>query len=305
MDQRRACLVDAFTTEPLTGNAAGVLPDASGLNDSQMQAVAAELGASETAFVLPSDDADRRIRYFTPTQEVELCGHATVASHALLADDGAVDTGEHTLETNAGVLDIEVTDEGLVWMSQNPAEVREIDEGELGYERVAEALNVDPASLTDIGADLPLAWASTGLPFLVVPVNFLEHLGKMDPDPAKVEALTDEFDATGVYAFTFDTLEAESTLHGRMFAPGAGVPEDPVTGTASGAAAAYLDRFGAIDTDSMTFEQGEFVDRGGRVHVEVPAAPTVDGVRVGGRAVTSLDGRLLVPEHDEEEILEV
>jgi predicted PhzF superfamily epimerase YddE/YHI9 len=78
-----------------------------------------------------------------------------------------------------------------------------------------------------------------------------------------------------------------------------------VTGTASGAAAAYLERFGAIDTDAMTFEQGEFVDRGGRVHVEVPAAPTVDGVRVGGRAVTALDGTLLVPEHDEEEILEV
>jgi len=305
MDQRRACLVDAFTTEPLTGNAAGVVPDAGGLNDSQLQAVAAELGASETAFLTPSDEADRKVRYFTPTQEVELCGHATIASHALLADDGALEVGEHTLETNVGVLDIEVTDEGLVWLTQNPAEVEAIDEADLPYTEVAEALNVDPAALTDIGADLPLAWASTGLPFLVVPVNFLEHLGKMDPDPAKVEALTERFDATGIYAFTFDTLEMESTLHGRMFAPGAGVPEDPVTGTASGAVAAYLDRFGEIETDSMIFEQGEFVDRGGRVHVEVPAAPTVDGVRVGGRAVTSLDGSLLVPDHDEEEILEV
>jgi PhzF family phenazine biosynthesis protein len=305
MDQRRACLVDAFTTEPLTGNAAGVVSDAAGLNDSQMQAVAAELGASETAFLTPSDEADRRVRYFTPTQEVDLCGHATIASHALLADDGVLNPGEYTLETNAGVLEVEVADDGLVWMTQNPGEVRQIDEGDLGYRRVAEALNVDPAALTDIGADLPLAWASTGLPFLVVPVNFLEHLGKMDPDMGAVEELTAEFDATGVYAFTFDTLEADSTLHGRMFAPGAGVPEDPVTGTASGAAAAYLERFGAIDTDAMTFEQGEFVDRGGRVHVEVPAAPTVDGVRVGGRAVTALDGTLLVPEHDEEEILEV
>ncbi|MFC7226016.1 PhzF family phenazine biosynthesis protein [Salinirubellus salinus] len=307
MDQRRACLVDAFTTEPLTGNAAGVVPDAAGLNDSQLQAVAAELGASETAFLAPSDDpeADRRVRYFTPTQEVDLCGHATIASHALLAEDGILDPGEHTLETNVGVLDVEVTEDGLVWMTQRPAEVEEIDEMDLAYTTVAEALDVDPAALTDIGADLPLARASTGLPFLVVPVNFLEHLGKMDPDPAKVEALTDEFDATGVYAFTFDTLEAESTLHGRMFAPGAGVPEDPVTGTASGAVAAYLDRFGAIDTDEMQFEQGEFVDRGGRVHVQVPAAPTVDGVRVGGRAVTSLDGSLLVPDHEEEEILEV
>jgi PhzF family phenazine biosynthesis protein len=305
MDQRRACLVDAFTTEPLTGNAAGVLPDAEGLNESQMGAVAAELGASETAFLLPSEEADRKVRYFTPTQEVDLCGHATIASHALLAEDGIVDPGEHTLETNGGVIDVEVTDDGVVWMSQHAAEVEEIDEMDLGYGDVADALNVDPAALTDIGADLPLAQASTGLPFLVVPVNFLEHLGKMAPDMAAVEKLTEEFHATGIYAFTFDTLEADSTLHGRMFAPGAGVPEDPVTGTASGAVAAYLDHFAAIETDEMTFEQGEYVDRGGRVHVEVPAAPTVDGVRLGGRAVTAMDGTLLVPDHEEEEILEV
>jgi PhzF family phenazine biosynthesis protein len=306
MDQRRACLVDAFTTEPLTGNAAGVVPDAAGLHEAQLQAIAAELGASETAFVLPSDDpaADRRVRYFTPTQEVDLCGHATVASHALLAEDGVLDPGEHTLETAVGVHDVEVTEDGLVWMTQNPAEVRELGEEDLDYRDVTDALNVDPAALTDIGADLPLAWASTGLPFLVVPVNFLEHLGKMDPDMAAVEALADTFDAAGVYAFTFDTLERESTLHGRMFAPGAGVPEDPVTGTASGAVAVYLDHFAAIDTDELRFEQGDFVDRGGRVHVEVPAAPTVDGVRVGGRAVTALDGTLLVPGHDKEEILE-
>jgi PhzF family phenazine biosynthesis protein len=305
MDQRRACLVDAFTTEPLTGNAAGVLPDAEGLNESQMGAVAAELGASETAFLLPSEEADRKVRYFTPTQEVDLCGHATIASHALLAEDGIVDPGEHTLETNGGVIDVEVTDDGVVWMSQHAAEVEEIDEMDLGYGDVADALNVDPAALTDIGADLPLAQASTGLPFLVVPVNFLEHLGKMAPDMAAVEKLTEEFHATGIYAFTFDTLEADSTLHGRMFAPSAGVPEDPVTGTASGAVAAYLDHFAAIETDEMTFEQGEYVDRGGRVHVEVPAAPTVDGVRLGGRAVTAMDGTLLVPDHEEEEILEV
>jgi PhzF family phenazine biosynthesis protein len=305
MDQRRACLVDAFTTEPLTGNAAGVLPDAEGLNESQMGAVAAELGASETAFLFPSEEADRKVRYFTPTQEVDLCGHATIASHALLAEDGIVDPGEHTLETNGGVIDVEVTDNGVVWMSQHAAEVEEIDEMDLGYGDVADALNVDPAALTDIGADLPLAQASTGLPFLVVPVNFLEHLGKMAPDMAAVEKLTEEFHATGIYAFTFDTLEADSTLHGRMFAPGAGVPEDPVTGTASGAVAAYLDHFAAIETDEMTFEQGEYVDRGGRVHVEVPAAPTVDGVRLGGRAVTAMDGTLLVPDHEEEEILEV
>jgi PhzF family phenazine biosynthesis protein len=297
--------VDAFTSEPLTGNAAGVIPDADGLTDLQMGAIATELGASETAFLFSSDEADRKIRYFTPTQEVDLCGHATIASHALLFADNDLAAGTYTLETNTGVLTIELTDDGIVWMSQPPAEVEVLDKRELSYQRVAEVLNVDPASLTDIGADLPVARASTGLPFVIIPVNFLEHLGKMDPDMEAVKTLTNEFDVTGVYAFTFDTLETTSTLHGRMFAPSVGVPEDPVTGTASGAAAAYLDQFEAVDTDNMVFEQGEFLNRGGRVHVEVSAAPTVDGVRVGGHAVITVDGCLLVPERDDSEILEI
>ena len=299
MDTRTALLVDAFTADPLAGNPAGVVPDAAGLSDDQMQAIARELGASETAFVLPSDDADRRVRYFTPGQEVDLCGHATVASHAYLFERAVIDGGTHTLETNVGVLDIEVTPEGMVWMTQNPPEVEEVD---ADYERVADAIGVDVAALRDVGADLPLARATTGLPFLLVPVNFLEHLGNADPDMAAIEALSEEYDTAGVYAFTFDALESESTLHARMWAPGAGVPEDPVTGTASGACGAYLDRMGAFSPtpDEMRFEQGHYVDRPGFVSVRVDG----EEVRVGGRAVTALDGEVVVPPSDEDDIIE-
>jgi PhzF family phenazine biosynthesis protein len=298
MDQRRALLVDAFTETPLAGNAAGVVPDADGLTDDQMQAVARELGASETAFLRGSTAADRRIRYFTPATEVDLCGHATVASHAFLHADGALEAGTHSLETNVGTIEVEVTDDGVAWMTQDAPEVREVD---LDYERVAGALGVDPAALRDVGRDLPLAVASTGLAFLVVPVNFLEHVGGMDPDPVAVETLAEEVDATGVYAFTFDALSAESTLHGRMFAPGAGVPEDPVTGTASGAVGAYLRRFEAFDAlpEEMTFEQGHFADRPG--HVRVRAR---EEIRVGGRATVALDGTLAVPPAEDDDIIE-
>jgi PhzF family phenazine biosynthesis protein len=301
VETRRACLVDAFTDEPLRGNAAGVVPDAAGLTDEQMGAVARELGASETAFLLPAEDADadRRVRYFTPETEVDLCGHATVGSHALLYADGSIEAGTHDLETNVGVLGIEVEAGGRVWMTQSEPEIREV---EVDYDRLGSALGIDPAALRDVGADLPVAYASTGLPFLVVPVNFLEHVGNADPDMGAIEELSDEFGVAGVYAFTFDTLNGDSTLHARMFAPGAGVPEDPVTGTASGAAGAYLDRFGAIDTGSMRFEQGQFLDRGGVVHVEVGGAG--EGVRVGGEAVVSLEGRLLVPAAADDDILE-
>ncbi|RBI58855.1 PhzF family phenazine biosynthesis protein [halophilic archaeon] len=315
METVRTLLVDAFTDEPLAGNAAGVVPDADDLTGAQMQAIARELSVSETAFFVESDDADRRVRYFTPTTEVDLCGHATVASHFRLLEDGEIEPGTHSLETNVGVLDVDVTEDGTVWMTQDDPTVERVD---VDYDRLGDALGIDPAALRDVGADLPPAVASTGLPFLVVPVNFLEHLGNADPDAAAVEELCEAVDAVGVYAFSFDALDGDSTLHGRMFAPLAGVPEDPVTGTASGATGAYLRRFEAFDEpeagpatddatgetgsvpEEMRFEQGHFVDRPGHVRVRVG-----DEVRVGGRAVTALEGSLVVPEaDDDDDILE-
>lgn len=298
MKTTRVLQVDAFTDEPLTGNPAGVVPNADGLSESQMQSIAAEMGVSETAFVRSSERADRRIRYFTPTQEVDLCGHATIGSFAHLHDEG-LEPGSSTLETNVGDLEIDLEDDGTVWMTQDRPQVREVD---VGYDRVADALGVDQAALEGASDDIPLAVASTGLPFLIAPITYLSDVGTADPEMTAVEALTDALDVTGIYLFTFDALERESTLHGRMFAPGAGVPEDPVTGTASGAVGAYLDHFGAFDDDfpdELRLEQGHYVDRPGLVRVRV------DGdVQIGGRGVTVLDGSLVVPADDEEEIIE-
>lgn len=294
MERISLFVVDAFTDEPLAGNAAGVVPDAGGLSTGQKQAIARELAVSETAFLSDSERAERRIEYFTPTTEVDLCGHATVASYAHLEAEGEINAGTHTLETNVGVLDIAVEPDGTVWMTQDDPRVECVD---LAYENVADALALDPAALADIGADLPLALASTGFPVLVVPVNFLEHLGDTAPDDGAVAELCESVGAMGLYAFTFDTLTREATLHGRMFAPLAGIPEDPVTGTASGAAGAYLREFDAFGEgefpEEMVFEQGHFVERPGEVRVRVG-----DEVRVGGRAVRALSGTLSVPDDD-------
>ncbi|MEM4780965.1 MAG: PhzF family phenazine biosynthesis protein [Halalkalicoccus sp.] len=292
-------VVDAFTDEPLAGNAAGIVPDAEGLNDDQRQAIARELAVSETAFLSDSARADRRIRYFTPTTEVDLCGHATVASFAHLFEHGEIEAGTYSLETNVGVLDVEVRPNGTVRMEQDEPRIERVD---LAYETVAGALGIDPASLADVGADLPLAVASTGFPVLVVPVNFLERLGDADPDDRAVTELCEEVGAMGVYAFTFDTIASESTLHGRTFAPRAGISEDPVTGTASGATGAYLrefEAFGGEFPEEMVFEQGHFVERPGEVRVQVGGT-----VRVGGRAVEALSGTLSVPERDGDGIVE-
>ncbi|MDQ2049284.1 PhzF family phenazine biosynthesis protein [Natronolimnohabitans sp. A-GB9] len=298
MDTTRVVQVDAFTDDPLAGNPAGVVPEADGLSEDQMQRIAAEMAVSETAFLRSSEQADYRVRYFTPTQEVDLCGHATVGSFAHLHDEG-LEAGTYSLETNVGTLEIEVDPDGTVWMTQDTPRIREVD---VGYDRVADALGVDQAALEGASDDIPIAVSSTGLPFLIVPITYLSDLGDADPDMRAVEELTESVDATGVYLFTFDALGRESTLHGRMFAPGAGVPEDPVTGTASGAVGAYLDRFGAFDADfpdELRLEQGHYVDRPGLVRVRI------DGdVRVGGLGVTVLDGSLVVPEAEDDDILE-
>jgi len=171
METRRVLLVDAFTDEPLSGNVAGVVPDAEGLSDEEMGRVAAEVGASETAFVLEGEgDADERVRYFTPTTEVDLCGHATIASYAALFAEDAIDAGDRTVRTNVGDLRITVEADGTVWMRQNPPTVGTVigsdgdrdttaadplDADSLDADRVGDALGIDPAALRDIGADLP------------------------------------------------------------------------------------------------------------------------------------------------------
>lgn len=300
METRQALLVDAFTDEPMAGNPAGVVPDATGLATEQMRAIAAELGASETAFVVPSTDADRRLRYFTPETEVDLCGHATVGAFSHLFERAVIDDGTSSLETAAGTVDIEVTIDGTVWMEQANLSRRE---STISHEDAAAALGIDVAALRDVGADVPVSRASTGVPFLLVPVNFFEHLSGATPDMSAIEELCEREDCDGLYAFTFDTLDGDATVHARAFAPLAGVPEDSVTGTAAGALGAYLRRHGVLDGefDEIVVEQGHFLDRPGTVRVETDG----DEVRVGGRAVTTFDGELMVPAVDDDEIIEV
>ncbi|MEF8853064.1 MAG: PhzF family phenazine biosynthesis protein [Haloarculaceae archaeon] len=319
-ETRRVQLVDAFTDEPMAGNPAGVVTDATGLTDDQMGAIANELGASETAFVRQSDAADRRLRYFSPEREVDLCGHATVAAMAALYDRAQVTADSYTVETNVGVLDVEIEADGTVWLTQSEPEIRPVD---LDVGTVADALGLDRPALTEVGADLPLSCASTGFPFLLVPVSYFEQLSAVDADQEAIADLCESVGAEGLYAFTFDTLDRESTLHGRAFAPLAGIPEDPVTGTASGAVCAYLRHHGAVDQpDPLVCEQGHFLDRPGRVLVRTghPAETDADGdgatdddagldtdttaPTVGGRAVTVLDGDLTIPEADDDDIIE-
>lgn len=301
MDTRDVLLVDGFTAEPMAGNPAGVVPDADGLADDQLAAIAAELGASATAFVFDSARADRRLRFFTPGGETDRSDHAAVAAFTTLFERGHLDAGEYEMETIGQTREVEITDDGTVWVEQGAARFEALS---LDYDEVADTLGVDAATLQDIGADMPMVVADTGEPWLLVPINYFEHVSRIDPEFQAIGALCDRVEAAGLYAFTFDTVGGQSTLHGRGFVPSRGVGEEPVIGAAAGACAAFVRREGALDDtiEHVVVEGGHFLDRPGTVRVDT------DGLEawVGGRAVTTMDGSMTVPDADaDDDIIEI
>lgn len=291
MQTRPVYKVDAFTRVPLQGNPAGVVPLARGLGEEEMLAVAREMNLSETAFVVPSRQADFGLRFFTPTQEVPLCGHALVASLTLLHELGEVplpgDVARVTVETGAGVLPVDVVRDrpGVrVDATQAPPAFRPFGRA------AADLAAILGASADDLRDDLPLELSYTGLWHLMVPLAAPEALDGLMPDCRALAALSREVGAVGVYAFA----EEGDVLRCRCFAPAAGVDEDPVTGTGAGALGAYLLRHGEVRPDEpFTLLQGEACGRPGSVRVVVYGAPgAAASVVVGGHAVVSLRGEM-------------
>lgn len=293
MGYRPVYVVDAFTRVALEGNPAGVVPLARGLSEAQMLAVAREMNLSETAFVLPSAEADLRLRFFTPTQEVPLCGHALVASLILLHELGEVhlsgDAVRLRVETAAGVLAADLArDAGGVRVDTTQA-----TPAFRPFERpVDDLLGILGASADDLRADLPVELSSTGLWDVMVPLAGADAFDGLMPDCRALAALSREVGAVGVYAF----VDEGDGLRCRSFAPAVGVDEDPASGTSAGALGAYLLRHGEVRPDTpLLVSQGGACGRPGTIRVVVsgePGEPT--GVVVGGHAVVSLRGEIRV-----------
>lgn len=287
--------VDAFTTTPLTGNACAVLPDAMGLSEEAMLAIAREMNLSETAFVLPSKVADFRCRYFTPAEEVPLAGHPTIATVHALAELGRIDAGtdEVTIELPAGVVSVELrreTSPPLIVMTQlKPTFGRRVNRTELAF-----ALRVPENS---VRPDFPAQVVSTGTPQLMVPLMSLTALDNARPDVGRVIELREKAGFFSLHAFTLETLEEDSVAHSRHWgASETGLFEDPVTGSASGGMIAYLLQYGLVEPGTYRLEQGDRMKRPGRVLAEIDFAPdgSVAPPKIGGHAVTVMRGSIAV-----------
>lgn len=285
--------VDAFTDQPYGGNPAGVVSVAEGLTANQMQQIAREMNVSETAFLLPGgSDCDFEVRFFTPTEEVDLCGHATIAAFYLLRELGIVPEKQTKLvqKTRAGRLEIVYQTDGSVLMLQAaPTRIKDVADPA----RLAAIMGLDPLHVGISGKlGAPEIW-STGLADIMLPVGSLEALKTLAPDMDQLAEYSKVQGVIGVHAFAFDE---EGQLWCRNFAPACGIPEEAATGTSNGALGACLHHHGGAPWNDLQFtaHQGDWMGRPSRIAVRVTGGST-PSVWVGGRAVTTLKGEILEP----------
>ena len=252
----------------------------------------------------------RRLRIFTPTREIPFAGHPVVGTWNALAREGVVplpETGTGWTrilhEIGIGILPVDIEfKEGQpvqVVMTQGKPVLGTVVEDSHEQADIARAIGL---AREDLDESLPIQVISTGLPFLAVPIRALADLRNCRVNAALLTEIYTNLGATGCCPFTRETIEVgRSRAHLRMFAPGDNIPEDPATGSASGALGAYLVHYGASGVEpvdgkfSFVLEQGDFINRPSRINLEVKGATgAVEQVRVGGPSVLVIRGELSI-----------
>jgi PhzF family phenazine biosynthesis protein len=253
--------IDAFADRPFTGNQAGVIPLDAWLDDAVLQAIAEENNVAETAFIIPdaSGEADYELRWFTPAVEVALCGHATLASgHYVLSADASRDLVRFRTR-KAGVLEVaRHGDEYLMALPAYPAEPRPLPEivAGMGAENVVETL-----------------WHPGGYGLVVL--ESAEAVRALKPDFRRLAAAGDTLNIATAPGEESDVLS-------RVFAPAAGIDEDPVTGSAH----SVLTPYWAKRLGRAHFTAYQASKRGGHVACELSG----DRAILGGSCVTVIEG---------------
>ena len=294
-------LVDVFTSRPFGGNQLAVFTDGAALSSSEMQELAHEMNFSESTFVMPPDSSGaRRVRIFTPTHEMPMAGHPTVGTTWVLATRGeiALDSArvDATLHLGIGPVTVTVESTGgqpdFVWMAHREPEfgAKRRDRG-----RIAKALGINSADIRD---DLPIQIASTGFPFIFVPIRTLDALAKCAPNAPALAALFKPGEQIlPIYMFVANE-SGEFAPRSRMFAPFTGVSEDPATGSASAPFGAYAATYGLINPApkaSFVIQQGVEMGRPSEIHVEVARKDSgAFAIRIGGRCAIVGEGSMFL-----------
>lgn len=297
--------LDVFTSTPLAGNPLAVFPDGTGLSSATMQALAREMNLSETTFVLPSSTATKRLRIFTPQSELPLAGHPVIGTWWLLAEKQLVPLpangpAEVTQETGAGVLpvNLELKDgrPTRVVMTQT---LPEFGETVTDVAKLGKALGGDGRTVKKTPAPQVV---STAVPQMMIPIKSLDVLRNLPSGGTgtALAALLRKYGTDCAMCYTLETEDPGATVHCRMFAPGIGVPEDPATGSASGALGCYLVWHNVVRPHGgvarIVVEQGLEIGRASRIDVEITVGNggEITEVRVGGTAVTVMEGEVRI-----------
>jgi trans-2,3-dihydro-3-hydroxyanthranilate isomerase len=292
---------DVFTDTPLTGNQLAVFPDARGLSDAQMQAIAREMNFSESTFILPAEAPGTgvRMRIFTPGLELPVAGHPTIGSTFALAATGVIRTGtpQFVFGLNAGPtpVDLEWDNHGLrfAWMTQRRPVFGAIADDRDG------AAGMLGLTAADLHPDLPVQEVSCGVPFLYIPLRDRATVDRAISDAAAVRRFAAGTPIEhGIFLFALSNHPEDETVYSRMLAPHFGIAEDPATGIASGPLGSYLVRHGIVSGDAarrIVSRQGVAMKRPSRIHIAIEGdATAITSVKVGGEAVLVAKGELLV-----------
>lgn len=301
MKSYRIIYLDAFTTEPFSGNPCAVLPQADGLTDEQMQQIALETNLSETAFVFRSDEAAVKVRYFMPRKEIPFAGHPTIATAMMLALEGLIPGGQSMVvvdfEFNIGVLPVEIQFDPAgkplkaIMTQQKPSFGSMVEGADL-----ARCLGLDKKDFVEKG---PLQVVSTGVPFLMLPVTGMDILKKVQIDRPLFGPVLQRIGVDAAYMFCLDGFEADADAHGRLFSCAVG-SEDPFTGSAAGCMGAYLSHYGLCPGHIFKVEQGHLMGRPGQGTIEIiGSADHIESVKVGGYAVKTLEGVIYTTKGDQ------
>ena len=280
-------VIDAFTENKFGGNPAGVVIHEN-LDEQFMLKFAAEVRFSETAFIKKINNKTFEIKFFTPTDEVDLCGHATIASFKALLDHHLVEENQtYFMKTAAGTLPVSIN-ESFIMMEQD---VPKLGMQFKDYNTLGKLFSIDPNQIGHKELNLIPQAASTGLWDLMLPIKTKEALYALNPDFDAIKNFTEAHDIGGIHAFTLDcgTAIAES----RNFCPRFGINEESATGTSTGALTYYLFKNKIVHNfdQEYSFLQGFSMERPSTIVTKL-VNPDIPTVMVGGNAVILTKGTI-------------
>lgn len=281
-------VIDAFTETKFGGNPAGVVIYEN-LDEDFMQKFAAEVRFSETAFIKKIESSNFEIRFFTPVSEVNLCGHATIASFRALLDSNIIkDNNKYFMKTLSGTLPVYVNN-SFIMMEQSQPKLGKTFED---YDTLSKIFRIDDDDIGDINYDLVPQAASTGLWDIMLPMKSKYALFSLNPDFKELAGYSGKNNVGGVHAFTLDT--GDGTALCRNFCPLFGIDEEAATGTSNGALTYYLFKNGIINNfdHDYTFLQGYSMGRPSIITTRL-INKNNPSVMVGGKAVILTKGELI------------